>query len=443
MGERIRTSGPAEDGDVEYHLAAARKRIRAERGWDERQTDLVERIELVRRLVAPLPPDWWPTVFDAAVHDLRASARFEPGKVYRHREGRALLRVLPLVLDEPGTEWDPHMVGQTPEGDLLDLARRDPSMYEPATLEDWAEAWDDPRYVEMREPPLRYFDPSEEVDAEIVGDDEAPPFHSQLRPVEPARDEELGHRHDWYVSSGVEALERNEVEVRCRGCDARQGRRPQPEPQLGVRLDDGGTMSLREVIDEGVHVDGQGRTVRGPRRAVADAAAGQPLEHEHDFSLNGTLCSWPGCVATPYDNDEDSPAAVARRVHATDDAMVWATEFCKITGGDFGGRLARDPGFMVGWFANAIETAKRIERERAARPAIADLLQCVGPERALAAVEHDDAGKSEEKCLRCGWVMGDPPLNCRNDGTPHVFPSQLTAEQLQAAASPMPLRLRG
>ena len=38
--------------------------------------------------------------------------------------------------------------------------------------------------------------------------------------------------------------------------------------------------------------------------------------------------------------------------------------------------------------------------------------------------QHDDRGHSEEKCLRCGWTMGNPPLNCMNDDTPHHFPSQ-------------------
>ena len=37
---------------------------------------------------------------------------------------------------------------------------------------------------------------------------------------------------------------------------------------------------------------------------------------------------------------------------------------------------------------------------------------------------HDHKGHSEEKCVRCGWVMGHRPLNCMNDDTPHVFPSQ-------------------
>lgn len=38
---------------------------------------------------------------------------------------------------------------------------------------------------------------------------------------------------------------------------------------------------------------------------------------------------------------------------------------------------------------------------------------------------HDDKGYSEEKCVRCGWVMGHAPLNCNNDDTPHIFPSQM------------------
>lgn len=45
---------------------------------------------------------------------------------------------------------------------------------------------------------------------------------------------------------------------------------------------------------------------------------------------------------------------------------------------------------------------------------------------------HDHKGYSEEQCIRCGWMMGDRPLNCQNDDTPHVFPSQQdTIRQLQ------------
>jgi hypothetical protein len=49
---------------------------------------------------------------------------------------------------------------------------------------------------------------------------------------------------------------------------------------------------------------------------------------------------------------------------------------------------------------------------------------------------HDHKGYSEEKCLRCGWVMGSPPLNCNNDDTPHRFPSskQVRAQELRETA---------
>jgi hypothetical protein len=43
-----------------------------------------------------------------------------------------------------------------------------------------------------------------------------------------------------------------------------------------------------------------------------------------------------------------------------------------------------------------------------------------------AAPTPDDRGFSEETCVRCGWRMGSPPLNCNNDNTPHVFSSQLS-----------------
>jgi len=41
-----------------------------------------------------------------------------------------------------------------------------------------------------------------------------------------------------------------------------------------------------------------------------------------------------------------------------------------------------------------------------------------------AALITGDKGHSEERCVRCGWTMGQPPLNCQNDDTPHRFPSQ-------------------
>lgn len=45
-------------------------------------------------------------------------------------------------------------------------------------------------------------------------------------------------------------------------------------------------------------------------------------------------------------------------------------------------------------------------------------------ERAVAEHMAGNKGFSEETCVRCGWRMGSPPLNCQNDNTPHRFPSQ-------------------
>lgn len=38
---------------------------------------------------------------------------------------------------------------------------------------------------------------------------------------------------------------------------------------------------------------------------------------------------------------------------------------------------------------------------------------------------HNHKGFSAEMCTRCGWVMGSPPLNCQNDDSPHLFPSEM------------------
>lgn len=52
----------------------------------------------------------------------------------------------------------------------------------------------------------------------------------------------------------------------------------------------------------------------------------------------------------------DASDMTIEKLLSTDDAQVWAREFVALHGGD--------EGLMIGWFANAIETAKRIERER-------------------------------------------------------------------------------
>ena len=65
---------------------------------------------------------------------------------------------------------------------------------------------------------------------------------------------------------------------------------------------------------------------------------------------------------------------------------------------------------------------------------------CTPDEWESAPVEglHDHKGHSEEKCVRCGWVMGHRPLNCMNDNTPHRFPSQeAEIKRLHAAGDEM------
>lgn len=55
------------------------------------------------------------------------------------------------------------------------------------------------------------------------------------------------------------------------------------------------------------------------------------------------------------------------KLFATTDASVWAEEWCRIAISlDLDGRPVIDEGWMIGWFANAIETAKSHERRRIA-----------------------------------------------------------------------------
>ena len=56
----------------------------------------------------------------------------------------------------------------------------------------------------------------------------------------------------------------------------------------------------------------------------------------------------------------DESVNIARKLLDTDDAMVWAETFCEVVGR---GGVLIDEGLMVGWFANAIETAKRLDPE--------------------------------------------------------------------------------
>lgn len=54
-----------------------------------------------------------------------------------------------------------------------------------------------------------------------------------------------------------------------------------------------------------------------------------------------------------------APADTATKLYATTDAQVWARSFVEIVMKDV---TKLDEGFMIGWFANAIETAKDHQR---------------------------------------------------------------------------------
>lgn len=125
----------------------------------------------------------------------------------------------------------------------------------------------------------------------------------------------------------------------------------------------------------------------------------------------------------------DTPTpATANSLLDTTDAQEWAREFCRHA-------PAVDEGWMIGWFANAIETGRRHHPAQVAadRAAVDSAIAAASEPQPIDAdgnlvptppQPHDHKGHSEERCIRCGWIMGHPALNCMNDDTPHVFPSQ-------------------
>lgn len=69
---------------------------------------------------------------------------------------------------------------------------------------------------------------------------------------------------------------------------------------------------------------------------------------------------------------DDDTRARTRGLLGTDDAMVWAEEFCRIfdnwiieSGNEADGFVSE--GMMVGWFANAMQTAITLHEERKQR----------------------------------------------------------------------------
>lgn len=62
----------------------------------------------------------------------------------------------------------------------------------------------------------------------------------------------------------------------------------------------------------------------------------------------------PATRIPPHPMTDQEPTA---KLHATTDASVWATEWCRVAGANFG-EHAIDEGWMIGWFANAIECGR-------------------------------------------------------------------------------------
>ena len=62
-------------------------------------------------------------------------------------------------------------------------------------------------------------------------------------------------------------------------------------------------------------------------------------------------------------SDNQTPA-VQRGLLATDDPEVWAEEFVRIFAGKTVGEEPLDEGTMIGWFANAMQTALDVKARR-------------------------------------------------------------------------------
>ena len=91
-------------------------------------------------------------------------------------------------------------------------------------------------------------------------------------------------------------------------------------------------------------------------------------QHGHPDRDRTPKCKALGCDCTGYDpvdpdfeNDQLPPEVSVddAKLLSTTDAAVWAGEFHKLTEAG----VSIDEGLMIGWFANAIETARRIERD--------------------------------------------------------------------------------
>lgn len=104
-----------------------------------------------------------------------------------------------------------------------------------------------------------------------------------------------------------------------------------------------------------------------PARIAIHAKAGTMAMLEGEWLIKGTENEFYPCpdtvITTKYDTiptplSQDDHADISARLHSSNDAVLWAKEFCLIN-------PTMDEGTMIGWFANAFQTAIDIPRNLA------------------------------------------------------------------------------
>lgn len=141
----------------------------------------------------------------------------------------------------------------------------------------------------------------------------------------------------------------------------------------------------------------------------ADAASSDQDERREVSELDA-LKRWVEHILRLADirAGQDPPVVDEARLYATTDATVWAEEFAKV-------RPDVDFMLMVGWFANAIETARRIATYDEKRHALTRLIVAADQMRDNWA-ESDEAVKAQlwrdlhEASERCAELHDVYPL---------------------------------
>lgn len=121
--------------------------------------------------------------------------------------------------------------------------------------------------------------------------------------------------------------------------------------------------------DKFTEYDAQVRDLDAERVILeADTSAEWETSHGPDYTgqcdkaPSGWICSRNKGHDGPCAAIKESSGEMAQRLYATTDAQVWAQEFIKVHIRNGGENI--DEGWVISWFANAIETAKSHEAKR-------------------------------------------------------------------------------